>query len=139
MTPEQNRANEYLSQIRNADKELTEIFLKIEFLRYKASGSGSIRYDKEHVQTSPEDKLCDAVTEAVTLEKKLLAHHRKIQRMRTRTQEIIGLWNDNNAKFIDVYYLSRGSMTKAAELIGCSSRNVYFIKLRALTEFSKYL
>lgn len=139
MTNNQTKAHKYLSQIRNADREINDLILQIDYLRYKASGAGAIRYDKDRVQTSPEDMLCDAITEAVVLEKKLSARHQELITMRNNTEQIISLWNNNAAKFIDIYYLLRGSMMDAAKQIGCTSRNIYFIKLKALEAFGKHL
>ena len=65
------KADRYLSKIRNADKELTDILNQINYLRYKAAGATGIRYDKDHVQTSPSDMVCEALAEAVDLERKL--------------------------------------------------------------------
>ena len=139
MTDRQKGAERYLLQIRNAGKELADMIDKIEYLRYKASGATAIRYDKDHVQTSPTDMMCEAVTEAVALENKLSVRHKELSAMRDNTVQIISLWNDNNARMIDIYYLNRGSMGDVAERIGCSYRNAYFIKLKALDEFSKHL
>ena len=140
MTNEQRKANNYLLEIRNANKEVTEMILKIDYLRYKASGAGAIRYDKDHVQTSPEDMVCEAIAEAVTIENKLFAKHKRLSEMRTHTEQVIGMWNDDkNARFIDIYYLKHGSMVDAARQIGCSDRNVYFIRKKALEEFSKHI
>ena len=139
MTEAQQNAERYLLKIRDANSQMQEMIYKIEYLRYKASGTGAIRYDKDHVQTSPEDMVCEAIAEAISVENKLYHYHNKILEMRENVQGIIGLWNDNNARFIDIYYLSRGSMGDVAEKIGCSSRNAYFIKLKALDEFSKYI
>ena len=140
MTANQQKADHYLMQIRNADKEMRQIFEQIQFLRYKASGMGAIRYDKDHVQTSPEDMVCECIAQAVQLENKLFARNRKFHDSLTRTNEILQLWNDNNnARLITIYYLNHGSMGDVAEQIGCSSRNAYFIKLKALEEFSKHL
>ena len=139
MTKNQSRADSYLMQIRNMDKEIREEVLKIDYLLYKASGAGAIRYDKDHVQTSPDDMMCEAVTEAVTRERRLTIRHKKLMEMREHTENIIKLWDDNSARFIDIYYLSRKSMTDVAEQIGCSARNVYLIKMKALEKFSKYI
>ncbi len=140
MTANQQKADHYLMQIRNADKEMRQIFEQIQFLRYKASGMGAIRYDKDHVQTSPEDMVCECIAQAVQLENKLFARNRKFHDSLTHTNDILQLWNDNNnARLITIYYLNHGSMGDVAEQIGCSSRNAYFIKLKALEEFSKHL
>lgn len=133
------KANRYLSQIRDASKELTELILRIDYLRYRASGAGAIRYDKDHVQTSPEDMMCQSISEAVDLEQQLSARSKQLKAMREHTEQVISLWSDNNARFIDIYYLNHGSMTEAADRIGCTSRSAYNIKSRALEEFSKHL
>lgn len=139
MNENQKRADKYLTQIRDASKELTELIFQIDFLRYKASGAGAIRYDKDRVQTSPEDMMCEAISEAVYLEGKLSNRHKQLKAMREHTEKVLALWSDNNAKFIEIYYLNHGSMTEAANRIGCSSRNIYNVKFKALDEFSKYI
>ena len=139
MNENQKRADKYLTQIRDASKELTELIFQIDYLRYKASGAGAIRYDKDRVQTSPEDMMCEAISEAVYLEGKLSNRHKQLKAMREHTEKVLALWADNNAKFIEIYYLNHGSMTEAANRIGCSSRNIYNVKFKALDEFSKYI
>ena len=139
MTEGQNKANNYLMEIRNAEKEINEMILKIDYLRYKASGATAIRYDKDHVQTSPGDMVCEAIVEAVSIENKLFAKHKRLVDMRERTHEICQLWGDNCSKLIETYYLSRGSMGDVAKVIGCSDRSAYRIKLDALERFSKHL
>ena len=138
MTENQRKADRYLQQVRNADREVNEMILKIDYLRYKASGAGAIRYDKDRIMTSPEDMMCEAVTEAVALERQLASRHKELLKMREQTELIISTWNDNNGAFIDSYYLDRRSMVDTAKFLGCSDRNCYFIKLKALEEFSKY-
>lgn len=139
MNEKQRNAERYLSQIRNASKELTELILQIDYLRYKASGAGAIRYDKDRVQTSPEDMVCDSIAEAVYLEGKLSDRHKQLKAMREHTEQVISLWSGSNARFIDLYYLNHYSMTQVADRIGCTSRSAYNIKFRALEEFSKHL
>ena len=56
--------------------------------------------------------------------------------MREHTEKVLALWSDNNAKFIEIYYLNHGSMTEAANKIGCSSRNIYNVKFKALDELA---
>lgn len=139
MTANQQKADRYLLQIRNADRELNDILLKIDYLRYKASGAGAIRYDKDRVQTSPEDMMCEAISEAVYLEGKLSDRHKQLKAMREHTEKIVALWNNNSSRFIEIYYLNHGSMTEVADRIGCTSRSAYNIKFKALEEFAQYL
>ena len=133
------KADRYLSKIRNADKELTDILNQINYLRYKASGATGIRYDKDHVQTSPSDMVCKALTEAVDLERKLSDRHRELLQMRQQAEEITQLLSDNECYLIRWYYLDRISMTETADRLHMSSRNAYRVKASALIEFSKHL
>lgn len=139
MTNDQKRADKYLIQIKNADKEITDMILKISYLKYKASGCGAIRYDKDRVMTSPQDMMSEAVTEAVYLERRMTTRHKELMNARRHTEDIIELWGDNQAKLIDIYYLNDGDMSDVARRINCSDRTAYRIKLNALERFSKYM
>ena len=139
MTDNQKKADRYLMQIRDASKELTELIFQIDYLRYKASGAGAIRYDKDRVQTSPEDMMCEAISEAVYLEGKLSNRHKQLKAMREHTEKVISLWSDRKSMLIEIYYLNHGSMTEVADKIGCTSRSAYNIKFKALEEFARYL
>jgi len=133
------KADRFLTQIRDTDKELTEILNQINYLRYKASGATGIRYDKDHVQTSPSDMVCEALAEAVDLERKLSDRNRELLQMRQQAEDITQLLSDNECYLIRYYYLDRISMTETADRLHMSSRNAYRVKASALIEFSKHL
>ena len=139
MTDNQQKANKYLMRIRNADKDMRIMYEQILYLRYKASGMGAIRYDKDHVQTSPEDMVCAAIAEAVTLENKLFGRNKQTKEALERTQEILSIWGDKYATAIETYYLNHGSMLDVARNCKCSDRNAYRVKLEALERFSQYI
>ncbi len=139
MTFNQVRANSFLTQIKNADKEITDMFLKICYLKYKASGVGAIRYDKDRVQTSPQDMMCEAVTEAVSLENQMNSRHKELMMARRYAEQVIELWDDNMARLISIYYLDNGDMSDVARQINCSSRTAYRLKRDALERFGKQL
>lgn len=139
MTDNQQKADKYLMRLRNADKDTKNALLQIEYLRYKASGMGAIRYDKDHVQTSPEDMVCEAIAEAVHLENKLFARAKELQKMMELTHQVIELWNDKYARAIDTYYLNHGSMVDVARNCKCSDRNAYRVKLEALERFAQHI
>ena len=133
------KADRFLTQIRNTDKELTDILNQINYLRYKASGATGIRYDKDYVQTSPSDMVCEALAEAVDLERKLSDRNRELLQMRQQAEDITQLLSDNERYLIRYYYLDRISMTETADRLHMSSRNAYRVKASALIEFSKHL
>ena len=140
MTDNQQKADKYLMRIRNANKEMRIMYEQILYLRYKASGMGSIRYDKDHVQTSPEDMVCEAIAEAVHLENKLFGMNKELRKAVEHTQSILRVWNDDKyARAIEIYYLNHGSMGDIARSVKCSDRNVYRIKNEALERFAQHL
>lgn len=139
MTDNQQKANKYLMRIRNADKDMRIMYEQILYLRYKASGMGAIRYDKDHVQTSPEDMVCQSIAEAVTLENRLFGRNKQTKEALERTQEILSILEDKYATAIETYYLNHGSMLDVARNCKCSDRNAYRVKLEALERFSQYI
>ena len=64
----QDKATKYLSKIRDVEKEIRGKRLELEALRYKATGAGAIRYDKDRVQTTPQDYMTMAINDAIELE-----------------------------------------------------------------------
>lgn len=139
MTDNQQKADKYLMRIRNANKEMRIMYEQILYLRYKASGMGAIRYDKDHVQTSPEDMVCQSIAEAVTLENRLFGRNKQTKEALERTQKILSILGDKYATAIETYYLNHGSMLDVARNCKCSDRNAYRVKLEALERFSQYI
>lgn len=139
MTDNQKKADRYLMRIRCMDQEMKMLYEKILYLRYKASGMGAIRYDKDHVQTSPEDMVCEAISEAVSLENILFGRNKWKKQALEHTQEVLSLWGDKYATAIETYYLNHGSMVDVARNCKCSDRNAYRVKLEALERFSQYI
>ena len=66
-----NKAELYLRKIRDNDRALKSKRDELDALRYKASGAGAIRYDKDHVQTSPQDYLSMAMDDIIKIEKQI--------------------------------------------------------------------
>ena len=140
MTDKQRKSDRYLLRIRNAEREMKELLYQIEFLRYKASGMGAIRYDKDHVQTSPEDMVCESIAEAVHLENKLFGRSKELRTAIEFTEKILKAWQDDKyARAIEIYYLNHGSMGDIARSVKCTDRNAYRIRNEALDRFADYL
>lgn len=141
MTEGQRRADDFLKVIKNASGTLRDMAMKVEYLKYKAAGGGSIRYDKDHVQTTPEDLLSKAMAEAVDLERKILDRKNEITEMRIKANRILYSWDDTEglmlAYVLIAYYLDNRSMQETALKIDRSERQTYRMKLDALERFSK--
>ena len=63
-------AQQYLEGIERAERKIEVINRRLEELRTRAEGVGAIRYDKDRVQTSPQNTMPDAVIKLCEIEDK---------------------------------------------------------------------
>lgn len=143
MNEGQRRADEFLRVIRDEEKLIRNMAEKVMYLKYKASGGGAIRYDKDRVQTSPEDMISSAMAEAVDMERRIIDIKYDVTERRIKANAIIHSWEDREgmllAYLIMIYYMDNGSMRDAARELQKSERQTYRMRLDALERFSKEL
>lgn len=140
MTKNQEEAQQYLSRIRRIEQELHGKRLEIEALRYKASGMGAIRYDKERVQTTPQDYMTLAINDAIELEHQIEEDEASIEDIKGQAYSIVRQMDTaEHRAFIEWYYLNGLSMSDTAYNMSMSERNVYYVQERALEEFGARL
>ena len=143
MTEGQRMADGFLRLIKDEDKTIRDMRLKVEYLKYKAEGCGAIRYDKDIVQTSPEDILSSSMAEAVDLEQRIQDYKKMIINKRIRANKIMHSWEDTEglllAYVLIVYYMENGSMRDVARKLDRSERQAYRMKLDALERFANEL
>ena len=143
MTKNQEKAQQYLSRIRRIEQELNGKRLEIEALRYKASGMGAIRYDKERVQATPQDSqdyMTLAINDAIELEHQIEEDEASIEDIKGQAYSIVRQMDTaEHRAFIEWYYLNGLSMSDTAFNMSMSERNVYYVQERALEEFGARL
>lgn len=141
MNEGQKRADNYLRAIKEDEHRLRELLRRIEFLKYRATGGGAIRYDKDHVQTTPEDILSKSMAEAVDLEHRVEKIREDIEDRWIIFHDIIQKWNGTttHAYVLMFSYMTPRTVREIAQIIDKSDRQVYRIKLEALELFSKEL
>ena len=64
-------AKQYLQQVRILDERIMKDIEQLEAMRSNATGQGAIRYDKDRVQSSPQDRLCSDVCDIVTFNEEI--------------------------------------------------------------------
>lgn len=139
-TENQAKADKYLYRIRNRETEIRGKRLELEALRYKASGAGAIRYDKDRVQTSPQDYMTMAINDAIELEKQIKEDESAIEGLKGEAYAIVKqMENRDGRALIEWYYLNGLSMSETAEFMKMSERNAYYIQEKALEEFGAQL
>ena len=135
---DKSRAETYLNRIRNIGKELRDKRNELDALRYKASGAGAIRYDKDHVQTSAQDFLSMAMDDIIRIDKEIEEKEACIEDMKGQAYTIVRtLTVTDHRTLIDWYYLNGLTMTDTADKMHISERTAYYLRDDALIEFGR--
>ena len=138
MTDNQNKAECYLKRIRDVERNLNSKRDELEALRYRASGAGAIRYDKDRVQTSPGDYLAMAIADIVEIEKQIEEDEASIEDMKGQAYAIVRrIELPEHRTLIEWFYLNGISMNETAERMNMSERAAYYLKEDALESFGQ--
>ena len=140
MTENQTRADNYLRKIQAVEKILKNKRDELEALRYKASGAGAIRYDKDRVQTSPQDYLAMAMVDIVEIEKQIEEDEASIEDMKGQAYSIVRRMEQaDHRALIEWFYLNGLPMQVVSLKMNMSERNAYYLRDDALEEYGKIM
>lgn len=124
--------HEYMMQVRRIELRIRRISLQIEELESSLLPQG-IRYDKDKVQTSPEDTLSKIAGKIADLEKLRTQLVRERRLLLLEIQDVLDqLENEQEQIVLEAYYLSRMSMTEISEMISYSIAQTYRFRARGL-------
>ena len=138
MTKNQSKATSYLGGIRNIEKRLHTKRLELEALRYRASGACAIRYDKDHVQSSPDDYLAMAMADIIEIEKQIEKEEVEIEKKKGKAYSLVrDMQSPDQRTFIEWYYLNGLSMIETATRMNIAERTSYYLRDDALESFGK--
>lgn len=133
-----NKAEAYLKRIRDMDWELKRKRDELDALRYKASGAGAIRYDKDHVQTSPQDFLSMAMDDIIKIEKQINEKETTNEEEKGEAYAIIRQLSEVDHRLVlEWYYLNGLSMVDTADKMHLAERTTYNIREEALEAFGQ--
>lgn len=125
-----------LEIIRDNERSINAMRLELEALRYKASGVGAIRYDKDRVQVSPQDYMTMALADVLELEKRISEQIDNIEEMKGQAYIIVRkIEAPEQRAIIEWYYLNGLSMIDTAERLNMSERSAYYLREDALKSF----
>lgn len=126
-----------LDLIHDAEKKINLLKLELEALRYKASCAGGIRYDKDRVQTMPNDYMTMAIADAIELEKHINDMEAEIEEKKGKAYTIVRqMENPNQRAVIEWYFLNGLSMIDTANKLNVSERTAYYLREDAVETFS---
>lgn len=140
MTDNQARASSYLSSIRNIEKCLNNKRLELDALRYKASGAGAIRYDKDRIQITPEDFMVKAMDDIIRIDKQIKKEEVEADKKKGRAYSIVRKMDQALQRIIiEWYYFNGLSMTDVATRMNIAERTAYYLRDDALESFGKLM
>ena len=135
-----DRAEAYLKKIRENGRALKSQRDELDALRYKASGAGAIRYDKDHVQTSPQDFLSMAMDDIIRIEKEIEQRETVAEELKGEAYGMIRMIKQSDQRIVlEWYYLNGLSMVDTANRMNIAERTAYYLRDDALETFGKLL
>lgn len=136
----QKAADEYLSKIKDVEEMIRKKEQELEALRYKASGAGAIRYDKDRVQTSPQNYMEMAMMDIVELNKEIEEDKASIENIKGDAYAIVRMIQKADQRaIIEWFYLNGLSMEAVADKMSMSTRNAYYLRDDALESFGSIM
>lgn len=136
----QNKALNYLDTIKKLSERIKSRGLEIDALRYSASGAGGIQYDKDRVQTSPEDRLALIIDDILEKEKEQDEDIDRLYDLKCEVYSYIRRLSDEYERiFLEYVYINNMTINIAANKMHMSERNLYNVRLNALENFGLLL
>lgn len=140
MTENQEIALENLSRIKKISNSINSKMLEIEALRYEAQGIGAIRYDKERVQTTPENYMEIALVDANEKELEIAEDLEKLDKLKQDAYHIVRkMENEDERTLIINHYLNDIPVNKLISVMNMSERKIYYLREDALESYGYFL
>lgn len=131
---------EYMEHIRKVRREIRLLMEQIERDTVLASGVSAIRYDIDHVQTSPiQDRMAEIVTTIVMTAQTLHDRVHELQELETEAREVLVLLREEHERILTLHYFDGKSWTEIAETLGYNDKYLYELRDKALTELTGIL
>lgn len=129
----------YLMQIRRIEWTIRRLTLQHDELQSCLLPS-AIRYDKDVVQMSPEDKLSTVAATVLELENRIVALQKKKADTITEIGRAINLLpNQMEGTVLTAYYIRRMTMEAVSEEIDKSLQHTYRLRKRGVSHLSVIL
>lgn len=136
MTDNQKAAKEYLTRIRDVEKNIRYKEYELDALRYKVGGVTAIQYDKERVMSTPNNYTEMAIIDIIDREQEIEEDKASIENLMGDAYEIVRkMEHPEHRAIIEWFYLNGLPMYEVAKRIDMSERNAYNLHEEALEAF----
>lgn len=129
---------EYLQRPRKLELSIMRLSLQHDELQ-ACLLPAAIRYDKDVVQSSPEDKLSEVAAAVLDLEKKIQRLRSQKARMLLEINAAIDKLDDKDAVILTAYYVKRMTMSDVADIIDKSLQHTYRLRKKAVQHLSELM
>ena len=129
----------YLMTVRRLERRIVRLTIQHDELQTCLLPS-AVRYDKDIVQTSPEDKMSDVASAVLDLEKKIkVAKIQKADAIIQISKAIAVLPDDRERDILTAYYIGRSQMEQIASEVGYSLSHTYALRRKGVKYLSELL
>jgi len=131
---------EFMHNIKQIRRRIRLLEEQIQRDTILAQGVGAIRYDKDHVQTSPvQDRMTDIVATIIETTEQLKIEISKLQNAELKARVMLIQLSEEHERVLTYHYLEDLSWLNVANKMGYNDNYIYEIKDKALLELDKVL
>lgn len=140
MTSNQKNAEAYLLRIRESEGKIQNKRLELEALYYKAGGCTAIRYDKDSVQTSPQNYMEMVMEDIEELKQEIEEDEAQTEETRGNAYSLVRMMEKPEQRaMIEWFYLNCVSMQHVSRKMNMTERNAYYLREDALESFGSLM
>lgn len=131
---------EYMQHIRHVRRDINFLIDQIERERVLAENVKAIRYDIDHVQTSPiGDRMTDVVADIIEVSEKLKDRIDEYLALEDEARNYLTLLKVEHERVLVLHYFDGMKYDNIADKLMYSERYVYELRDRALEELTEVL
>ena len=130
----------YLSEIHRLKRMTQRLEHKIETLRHRAEGLKGITYDKDKVQTSPEDPMSKICAEISEIDNEIYCISIcKADKIRELSNTIHNLERPEERTVLTLYFIEHIKIKEIAKRMNYTENGIYGIRRKACNNIVKYI
>lgn len=129
----------FLGQVRGFDNKIKRLERTIESLRYNLT-PGAIRYDKDRVDTSPQDQMTELFAKIDQYERELQVEYAKRAEVVLKVDDALNRMNDTKERIVlKEYYIGKINLRDIADGLGITVRHCIRLKNNGVSMFAEVM
>ena len=129
----------FLGQVRGFDNKIKRLERTIESLRYNLT-PGAIRYDKDRVDTSPQDQMTELFAKIDQYERELKIEYAKRAEVVLKVDDALNRMDDTKERIVlKEYYIGKINLRDIADGLGITVRHCIRLKNNGVSMFAEVM